>query len=190
MKKIGAYFGSFNPIHNGHIAIAKAALEQGGFDQVWLIVSPQNPLKKASDLLDDKTRYELTRLSVLDIEGIEASDIEFSLQKPSYTFETLIHLKNTLPDHQFSLIIGGDNLAIFDHWRNYDKILANFPLVVYPRPEYELKDFAGAQITIIQAPLHDISSTQIRENIKFGKSIYNLVPQHTEYEIKKSGLYL
>lgn len=165
--KTGIFGGSFNPIHNGHIALAKAALEQCGLDEVWLMVSPQNPLKQETDLLADNLRYEMVQQALQGVDGIVASDYEFHLPKPSYTWNTLQHLSKDYPNRQFTLIIGGDNWAHFEHWRRWKDILRHYNVAVYPRDQY---------IGTFDAPLLDVSSTEIRQRIASGEGIQGMVP--------------
>ena len=165
--RIGLFGGSFNPIHNGHIALAKAALEQCGLDEVWLMVSPQNPLKQETDLLADNLRYEMVQQALQDVDGIVASDYEFHLPKPSYTWNTLQHLSRDYPNRQFTLIIGGDNWAHFERWRRWKDILRHYNVAVYPRDQY---------IGTFDAPLLDVSSTEIRQRIASGEGIQGMVP--------------
>jgi nicotinate-nucleotide adenylyltransferase len=166
--KIGLFGGSFNPIHNGHIALAQAVLSQCALDEVWLMVSPQNPLKQQTDLLDDQLRFEMAQKALEDIDGVVASDYEFHLPKPSYTWNTLQHLKEDYPDHIFILLIGGDNWAHFEQWRNWKDILLHHEVVVYPRDEYP---------GTIDVPLMNVSSTEIRQKVRDGQSIEGLVPE-------------
>ena len=167
MTKTGIFGGSFNPIHNGHIALAKAVLEQCRLDEVWLMVSPQNPLKQDQQLLDDHLRFELAQQALAHEKGIKACDYEFRLPKPSYTWDTLQHLSHDYPDRQFVLLIGGDNWAHFERWRHWKDILWHHDLIVYPRDEH-----AGT----IEMPLLPISSTDIRQKVRAGQSIEGLVP--------------
>lgn len=167
MKKIGLFGGSFNPIHTGHIALAKAVRERCGLDEVWLMVSPQNPLKEEEDLLTDELRLEMAREALKGVEGVKACDYEFHLPKPSYTWNTLQSLRQARPDCTFVLLIGGDNWAHFQRWRHWQDILRHHDVIVYPRDQY-----SGT----IDVPLLDISSTIIRQNVKEGKSIEGLVP--------------
>lgn len=167
MRTTGIFGGSFNPIHNGHIALAKAALQQCGLDEVWLMVSPQNPLKQQADLLDDRLRYEMAQKALEGEEGIKACDYEFHLPKPSYTWNTLQHLSKDYPDREFVLLIGGDNWAHFERWRHWKDILRHYDVVVYPRDQY-----AGT----IDVPLIDVSSTEIRLRVRQGEHIEGLMP--------------
>lgn len=169
MKRIGIFGGSFNPIHQGHIALAQAVLRQCALDEVWLMVSPQNPLKQdSSDLLADDLRLQLAQQALEGVEGIEACDYEFHLPKPSYTWNTLQHLSKDYPDHRFTLLIGGDNWAHFERWRHWKDILRHYDVVVYPRDQYP---------GTIDVPLLDVSSTEIRRCVRNGESISGLVPE-------------
>jgi nicotinate-nucleotide adenylyltransferase len=171
MKKIGIFGGSFNPIHCGHIALAQAVQKQCGMDEVWLMVSPQNPLKQQADLLDDNLRLELAQKALEGVEGVCASDYEFHLPKPSYTWNTLQHLSEDYPDCEFFLLIGGDNWAHFERWRQWKDILRNYDVIVYPRDEYP---------GTIDVPLLDVSSTEIRQKVRAGECISGLVPEAIE----------
>ena len=176
MKKIGIFGGSFNPIHVGHVALAKAVLEQCGLDEVWLMVSPQNPLKKDADLLDDRLRLSMARTALEGVEGVRASDYEFHLPRPSYTWNTLKHLQQDYPDYEFTLLIGGDNWAHFQRWRNWKDILRHHRVIVYPRDQY-----AGT----IDVPLLPVSSTEIRERVRKGEDIKGLVPAGIEQMVRQ-----
>ena len=172
MKRIGIFGGSFNPIHNGHIALAQAVLRQCALDEVWLMVSPQNPLKRNSaDLLDDYLRLEMAQKALEGVEGVKACDYEFRLPKPSYTWNTLQHLSKDYPDCRFTLLIGGDNWAHFTRWRHWKDILRCHNVIVYPRDEYP---------GTIDVPLLDVSSTEIRQRVRAGESIEGLVPAAIE----------
>ena len=191
-KKTGIFGGSFNPIHNGHISLARQLREQAGLDEVWLMVSPLNPLKQHVDnLLDDEKRMQMARLALENEPHIIASDYEMHLPKPSYTWNTLQALSKDYPDREFVLLMGGDNWALFDRWYHAEDILANYHIVVYPRRDclgsLEVKDSASPQI--IEAKLLDISSTEIRKRIKAGKGIRRLVPKTVADLIQKEGLY-
>ena len=171
MKKIGIFGGSFNPIHCGHIALAQAVQKQCGLDEVWLMVSPQNPLKQQADLLDDNLRLELAQKALEGVEGVCASDYEFHLPKPSYTWNTLHQLSEDYPDCEFFLLIGGDNWAHFERWRQWKDILRNYAVIVYPRDKYP---------GTIDVPLLDVSSTEIRQKVRVGECICGLVPETIE----------
>lgn len=170
--KIGIFGGSFNPIHTGHVALAQAVLKQCELDEVWLMVSPLNPLKRNdSDLLDDSLRYQLARKALEGINGVKVCDYEFRLPKPSYTWNTLQQLSKDFPDHRFCLLIGGDNWAHFERWRHWKDILRHYDVIVYPRDE-----FAGT----IDLPLINVSSTEIRQKVRAGERISGLVPECVE----------
>ncbi len=175
--KVGLFFGSFNPIHTGHMIIANLAYEFAQLDEVWFVVSPQNPFKKSKTLLHEFDRIDLVRAAIKDDFHFRASDIEFTLPKPSYTIDTLTVLAEKHPSHEFSLIIGADNLASFSKWKNYDKILEYFGLIVYPRPNSKVSELENhPAVRLIEAPEIDISATLIRKMVKAGKSIKYLVP--------------
>ncbi|MES2387236.1 MAG: nicotinate (nicotinamide) nucleotide adenylyltransferase [Bacteroidota bacterium] len=189
--KIGLFFGSFNPIHIGHLVIANGILSQTDIQKVWFVVSPQNPLKKDSDLLHAFDRFDLVRKAIDDNPDFAVSDIEFHLPKPSYTIDTLTHLQEKFPQHTFVLIIGEDNLLTFHRWKNYQAILDYFELVVYPRPGTDtphLKDHP--KVTYAKVPLLDISATHIRRCLLEGKSIRYLVTDEVERYIREKKFYL
>ena len=181
MIRTGIFGGSFNPIHNGHISLARQLREKAGLDEVWLMVSPQNPLKAQADLLDDQIRMEMARLAVEGETGIIASDYEMHLPKPSYTWNTLEALKRDYPDREFVLMIGGDNWQLFDKWYRADDIRNQYQIIVYPR--------RGCKGGIDGLDLIDISSTEIRECIQAGKPINHLVPKAVAEYIKEHELY-
>ena len=188
--KIGLYFGSFNPIHIGHLIIAQAVLEHARLDEVWFIVSPQNPFKKNKNLLHEFDRYDMVKLAIEDNNRFKVSDVEFNMPKPSYTIDTLIYLKEKHPGHQFKLIIGGDNLPAFSKWKNSSKIREDFGLIVYPRPSWDHKKLPDHKnIKFIDAPMLDISATFIRKCISENKSIQYLVPAKTAQFIYDRKLY-
>ena len=167
--KIGIFSGSFNPIHLGHTRLAAFIRQQAGLDEVWLMVSPNNPLKAASGLMDEKLRYHLAQLATAELEGIRPSDFEFHLPKPSYTIHTLEQLTAAYPQHQFSLIIGSDNMAIFHKWKDWQRILALYPIIVYPREGDDLaalKQLYPMMHVIEGAPLLNISATEIRAHLQ------------------------
>lgn len=167
--KIGIFSGSFNPIHLGHTRLAAFIRQQAGLDEVWLMVSPNNPLKAASGLMDEKMRYHLAELATAELEGIRPSDFEFHLPKPSYTIHTLEQLTAAYPQHQFSLIIGSDNMAIFHRWKDWQRILALYPIIVYPREGDDLaalKQLYPMMHVIEGAPLLNISATEIRAHLQ------------------------
>lgn len=188
--KIGLFFGSFNPIHVGHMIIADYIAEYGDVDQVWLVVSPHNPLKKKESLANDYDRLHLVNLAIGDNERIKASNIEFSLPKPSYTIDTLTYLKEKYPKNSWTLIMGGDNLSSLPKWKNYELILRDNKIVVYSRPSYENGDLANHQnVQILDAPMLDISSTFIRKSIKAGRSVQYMLDKDVFEYIHNSTLY-
>lgn len=189
--KVGLYFGSFNPIHHGHLVIANFILQQAHLDQVWFVVSPQNPLKRSTSLLNEYHRLHLVRLAVEGETQLKASDIEFKLPKPSYTVDTLAYLQEKYPREEFSIIMGSDSFQNLTKWKNYSWLLQHYPIYVYRRPEHEnLPLYPDArQIEILDAPLLPISSTDIRGKIKKGQSVRYLLPNAVLEEIEKSGYY-
>lgn len=188
--KIGLFFGSFNPIHIGHLIIANFMAENTNLDRVWFVVSPHNPHKKRETLADNHDRLNLVELAIADNSKLEASDIEFDLPIPSYTVDTLAYLKEEYPQHDFTLIMGGDNLATLHKWKNYEYILKNHEIYVYKRPNYDLGDLQNhPSVQLFEVPTMDISSTFIRKQIKEDKSIRYLVPDAVKEEIEKSALF-
>ena len=177
---IGLFGGSFNPIHNGHVWLAKALLRETGLDEVWFMVSPQNPLKQNRQLLDDSQRFRLVQIALEDEPRLRPCDYEFHLPKPSYTWNTLQALKKDFPEHRFTLLIGGDNWQLFDQWYRYEDLLKEYPIVVYPRQDANPDDMQTAfpNVTFVKVPLINISSTMIRERLRQGKSVRGLVPGH------------
>ena len=176
--QIAIFSGSFNPIHNGHLAIAREALAQGAADELWFLVSPQNPLKKNNDLLPETDRLKMVELAIEDEKGMKASDFEFHLPRPTFTINTLEKLRKNFPEHQFRLLIGGDNLVIFHKWFEYKRIIDEFGLIVYPRPDFNTESLSQFPNTIlISAPLIDLSATEIREKLVKGESIAGMVPE-------------
>ena len=190
-KKIGLYFGSFNPIHNGHLILAEQILENSDLDLIWFVVSPQNPFKERNNLLDNRARYFLVQKAIEDNDGFRACDIEFSLPIPSYTINTLTYLQEKYPEKEFTIIIGEDNLKNFHKWKNYQAILDYYRVFVYPRPNCEYSELLEREnVIMIQAPMIEISSSFIRENIRKNKSIRYLLPEAVREEIEKNSYYL
>jgi nicotinate-nucleotide adenylyltransferase len=189
--RVGLYFGSFNPIHHGHLLIANYILQHAQLDQVWFVVSPQNPLKRSVSLLNEYHRLHLVRLAVEGEARLRASEIEFKLPKPSYTVDTLAYLQEKYPAEEFSIIMGSDSFQNLPKWKNYQWLLANYPIYVYRRPEHEiLSVYPGAKaVEILDAPLLPISSTEIRAKLKAGQSVRYLLPDAVLAEIEKSGYY-
>ncbi len=189
-KKIGLFFGSFNPVHIGHLIIANYMASQTDLDKVWLVVSPQNPLKPKNTLARDHDRLHLVRIAIDDNSNLEASNIEFDLSKPSYTIDTLTHLKEKYPNYEFVLIMGGDNLRSLHKWKNYEIILRDYPIYVYKRPLYEHGDLAAHHnIHLFDAPLMQISASYIRSCLKEGKSIQYIVPKPVFEYLESSNIY-
>lgn len=199
---IGLYFGTFNPIHVGHLIIANYMVEFTNLDQVWLVVSPQNPLKKKSTLLEDYHRYAMVEMAVLDNDKLKASNIEFKLPQPSYTINTLTYLKEKYPKHQFSLIMGEDNLRTFNKWKNYEQILENHVIYVYPRAlteqerieMIESESFANSfsnkkNIITCDAPVMKISASFIREAIKNKKDVRYLLSEPVCNYVQEMNFY-
>jgi nicotinate-nucleotide adenylyltransferase len=183
--KVGLFFGSFNPIHIGHLVIANVMAQNTDLDKVWFVVSPQNPLKKSKTLLHEFDRYDMVRMAINDNPDLDVTDIEFRMPKPSYTIDTLVYLKEKHPQNDFVLIIGEDNLVDFPKWKNYQRILEDYSLYVYPRPKVEASELVNhARVKMINAPLLDISATYIRECIKKNHSIRYLVPDEVDAYIR------
>lgn len=170
-KNIGLYFGSFNPVHIGHLIIAQHMVDSTELDQIWFVLSPQNPHKKKSNLLDEKHRLVLLRIATEDNYQMRVCDAELKLPKPSYTVHTLAFLNEQYPQHNFSIIMGGDNLRTFHKWKNYEIILARYKIYVYPRGrDFEVPKFEYGKIEIVNSPLIDISASLIREKIRNGEN--------------------
>ena len=183
---IGIFGGSFNPIHNGHIALAKAFLEKENLNEVWFFVSPQNPFKVNQQLLANHLRLELVRKAIADNPHFRASDYEFQLPKPSYTWNTLQHLSHDYPTHRFTLLVGGDNWAAFDRWYHAEDILSNYKIVVYPRRGQEIdKSTLPTNVSLLQTPLIDVSSTDVRQRVEQGEDISKLVPEEILNDIQR-----
>lgn len=190
-KKIGLYFGSFNPIHNGHLILAEQIVENSDLDLIWFVVSPQNPFKDKGNLLDNRARYFLVQKAIENNDKFRACDIEFSLPTPSYTIDTLTYLQEKYPDKEFTIIMGEDNLKNFHKWKNHQAILDYYRIFVYPRPNCEDSDFLKLDNVIkIKAPMIEISSSFIRNNIRNKKSIKYLVPEEVRLEIEKNTYFL
>lgn len=177
MKKVGLFFGSFNPIHIGHLIIGNSMLANSDMDEVWFVVSPQNPLKERATLLADRQRLEMVRLAIDDNYRLRACDIEFHLPIPSYTSTTLAYLAERYPDKSFCLIMGSDNLETFTRWRNWQFIIDNYHLYVYPRPGHDNCSLAQhPHVTLVDVPTMDISSTYIRQQLRRGRDVRYLLP--------------
>ncbi|MCE3008125.1 MAG: nicotinate-nucleotide adenylyltransferase [Bacteroidetes bacterium] len=187
--KVGLFFGSFNPIHLGHLVIAEAMADQTGLDQVWLVVSPHNPLKPKAQLLNEVDRLHLCELALAGNERVRASNVEFALPKPSYTIDTLGVLSARYPRTSFCLIMGADNLASLHRWKNYEAIVAHYPIYVYPRPGVELPSVHHPHVRLVEAPLMGISATRIRQLLAQGRSARYLVPDPALHYIQSRHLY-
>ena len=186
---IGLFFGSFNPIHTGHLIIANHILNENAADKIWLVVSPVNPFKINSDLLDEGARLSLVDMAIKNDERIAASDAEFKLSRPSFTINTLSFLRNDHPDDNFSIIMGSDNFSNLDKWKSYEDITSNHRILIYSRAGFEVKNNFNADIEVLNAPLLNISSTAIRKLIREEKSIRYLVPEPVRKEIEEKRYY-
>ncbi|RRD02537.1 nicotinate (nicotinamide) nucleotide adenylyltransferase [Prevotella sp. OH937_COT-195] len=190
VKSVGLLGGSFNPVHNGHIALAKEILVEACLDEVWFVVSPQNPLKPTETLLDDELRFEMTRLALEGEPHLVASDYEFRLPRPSYTWNTLRHLFVDYPQYRFVLLIGADNWHVFGNWRNGKEILSACQVIIYPRRGYVVDEYSLPDgVRVINTSLHDVSSTMVRKEIAEGKDVSRHVPTRVLTFIKQKHLY-
>ena len=190
MKTTGLLFGSFNPVHIGHLMIANYFIEFTPVENLWLVVSPQNPLKKSSVLLPGTERLEMVRRALQDDSRFLACDIEFQLPEPSYTINTLRHLTAKHPDREFILIMGADNLATLSQWKDYKVLLEKYRIFVYPRPGYPVdEDAKHLNISLHEAPMVEISSSFIRDSIKQGKDMRFFLPPRVYEYILKKGFY-
>lgn len=190
-KRVGLFFGSFNPIHTGHLIIAEYMATRTDLEQVWFVVSPHNPLKLRSTLANDFDRLHMVQLAVDDNPKLKASNIEFSLPKPSYTVDTMVYLHEKYPQHHFSLIMGADNLDSIHKWKNYEVLLQRYSIHIYNREgaTVDLSAFKEADIRVYEVPLIAISSTYIRQSIASGLSIRYLVPESVYQFLDGSRLY-
>jgi nicotinate-nucleotide adenylyltransferase len=189
-QKIGLFFGSFNPIHMGHMIIANLMVETTDLKKVWFVVSPQNPFKPSKGLLHEFDRYDMVRAAIFDNYKLEVSDVEFHLTKPSYTIHTLVHLREKHPEKEFKIIMGEDNLEGFTRWKNHDRILEDYGLYVYARPNAQLSELKmHPNVTFVEAPMLDISATFIRNCIRKKQSVRYLVPDAVEEIIRTKGFY-
>ena len=194
--KIGLFFGSFNPIHVGHLIVANTMATSTDLEQVWFVVSPQNPFKKTKSLLHEFDRLDMVERAVADNSRLKATDVEFSMPKPSYTIDTLDVLSQKFPQHSFKLLMGEDNLDQFANWKQYERLLTEFGLYVYPRPA-RLGELAQPSpfrthpnVRLIAAPLLDISATYIREAIRTNRSIRYMVPDVVEEMVERKKFYV
>ena len=191
MRRIGIFGGSFNPIHNGHAIIASYIMQHGGLDQLWLMVSPQNPLKQPHEMAGELHRLRMTEMVSHRIDGVETSAVEFTMPRPSYTIDTLHALQDKFPDDEFWLVIGADNWAIWDRWRSHDEIIQQFHVLIYPRLGYEVSipDTLTDRVRVVNAPIIELSSTTVRDLLSHGQSIAFYVPADVEQYIVKHQLY-
>ncbi len=187
--KIGLYFGSFNPIHIGHLIVANYFANNSGLDQVWFVVSPQNPLKKEGSLLHEQHRKFLIDLAIQGEQKLKTSNIEFKLPKPSFTVTTMAYIVEKYPQHQFSIIMGSDSFSNIANWKNFEVLLRDYEIYIYKRPGFKIENKYGAKIHISKAPLLDISSTYVRQQLQTRKSIRFLVPDIVKEEIEKHQYY-
>jgi len=189
--KVGLFFGSFNPVHTGHLIIANYLVEYTDLDEIWMVVSPHNPFKERKTLADDYVRLEMVTRAIEVQSKLQASHVEFDMPKPSYTIDTLTYLSEEHPEVDFVLIMGGDNLRTLPKWKNYEQLLANYEIYVYKRPQYDLGDLINHPKVHIfdEVPQMEISSTFIRKMVKEGKSISYWVPEEVRTIIEAANLY-
>lgn len=188
--RIGLYFGSFNPVHLGHLLIAQHVLNEQLVDQVWFVVSPQNPLKSSKGLLNEYQRHFMVQLAIEGELKMKASDIEFKLPRPSYTIDTMVYLEEKYPGHHFSIIIGSDSYRNLSKWKNSEVLCREYQFIVYQRPKFEVSsEELTSNMQLTHAPLLGISSTMIRQLIKENKSIRFMVPEKVYREIEQNGYY-
>lgn len=190
MKKIGLYSGSFNPIHHGHVMLANYLVEFSDLDELWFVVTPQNPLKQKDELLDDDERLKMVQLAVGDDPRFRVSDIEMHLPRPSYTINTLTALSKQRPDCQFVFICGMDSLQNLHRWREYQKILDNYKLLVFPREGYDGGELVHhSSVTVLETPILEISSTFIRQCVKEGRDVRHFMPEKAFNYLNDKGFY-
>ena len=187
--KIGLFFGSFNPIHHGHLMVASFIANHTDLQQVWLVVSPQNPHKTQSSLLNEYDRLYLAQLAIEDDTQIKVSDIEFKLPKPSYTIDTLTYLQEKYPQHQFYVIMGSDSFQNLPKWKNFEALVKNYQFIVYRRPGFDITEDYGADMQYLEAPMLELSATLIRNNCKDGITIRYLVPEQVRLEIERNNYF-
>ena len=190
MKKVGIYSGSFNPIHHGHVMLANYLVEFSDLDELWFVVTPQNPLKQKEDLLDDDERLKMVQLALGDDPRFHVSDIEMHLPTPSYTINTLTSLSEQNPDCEFVFICGMDSLQNFKNWREYQRILDNYELLVFPREGYDGGELINyPSVTVLKTPILEISSTFIRQCIKEGRDVRHFMPEKAFAYMKTNRFY-
>lgn len=189
--KIGLFFGSFNPIHVGHLIIADFVADNSDIEQVWFVLSPQNPLKKSHTLLNEYDRLNLVNLAIAKNEHFKSCDIEFKLPKPSYTIDTLIYLEEKYPQHSFTVIMGSDSFKNLPKWKNYTILMEKYSFIIYQRPEFEVKnEELRPNFQLLKAPMLDISATYIRKCIAEKKSVRYILPDVVSEEITRNGYFL
>lgn len=188
---IGIFSGSFNPVHIGHLILANYIVEYAYLEEVWFVVSPQNPLKSGNILSDESIRLQMVEIALEDYPKLKASDFEFSLPRPSYTINTLDSLKKEHPEHDFTLIIGADNWSTFENWKEHDAILEKYPIMVYPRLGYRISipNKLKSKVEALDSPIIEISSTFIREGIKAGKNMKAFLPDGVYDFVIENSLY-
>lgn len=193
MKKVGLFFGSFNPIHIGHLILSNYIIEHSDMDELWIVVSPQNPFKEKKTLLNDHNRLDMVELAVKNYPKMRASNIEFSLPKPSYTIDTLTYLKEKHPNYSFALIMGEDNLEGLKKWKNSEKIITDYQIIVYPRyfdkKNEEAEYLQHENIKLINAPIIELSATEIRKMIKENKNVRPMLPPEVFEYLDGSSFY-
>ena len=187
--KIGLFFGSFNPIHHGHLMVASFIANHTDLQQIWLVVSPQNPHKTQTSLLNEYDRLHLAQLAIEDDAQIKVSDIEFKLPKPSYTIDTLTYLQEKYPRHQFYVIMGSDSFQNLPKWKNFEALVKNYQFIVYRRPGFDITEDYGADMQYLEAPMLELSATLIRNNCKDGITIRYLVPEQVRLEIERNNYF-
>jgi len=187
--QIGLFFGSFNPIHHGHLMVASYIANHTDLQQIWLVVSPQNPHKTQASLLNEYDRLHLAQLAVENDDQIKVSDIEFKLPKPSYTIDTLTYLEEKFPQHQFYVIMGGDSFQNLPKWKNFETLVKNYQFIVYRRPGFDITENYGANMQYLEAPMLELSATLIRNNCKEGITIRYLVPEDVRLEIERCNYF-
>ncbi len=190
-KQVGIFSGSFNPVHVGHLILANYMREFTYLDEVWFVVTPHNPLKSAADLLDDDIRLEMMKIAVRDYDNLIVSDVEFDMPKPSYTIDTLTKLSAVNPDSEFTLIIGGDNWIKFPRWKENERLVKEYKILIYPRlgSEVKIPEALSQNVKLVDAPIVEISSTFIRESIRAGKDVRAFLPENVYDYIVDKGLY-
>ena len=192
MKKIGLFFGSFNPIHIGHLILANYIVEHTDLDELWFVVSPQNPLKSKKSLLHDHDRYDIVEMAIKNYPKMRVSDIEFSMPKPSYTIDSLTYLRERYPEYIFGLIMGEDNLVSLPKWKNYETLIKNHQIIVYPRvlsQDTDKESIAHENICKINAPIIELSATEIRKMIREKKNVRPMLPPEVFEYIDTKGFY-